>query len=101
MKTHSRAMAEENLSRLQDEPVSRSELTGMVQTLQAQLDQQTANLHAQMEQQTVNFQSQMSHLEDMMARQFGSGGNSKSPVHHYNLRQPPFNGGEFFFSREH
>jgi len=55
MKTHSRAMAEENMLRLQDEHVSRSELTDMVQTLQAQLDQQTTNLHSQMEQQTVNF----------------------------------------------
>jgi hypothetical protein len=49
MKTHSRALAEENLLRLQDEHVSRYELTGMVQTLQAQLDQQTTNLDAQVE----------------------------------------------------
>jgi hypothetical protein len=80
------SMAEENVLRLQQEPVSRSEFTGMVQTLQAQMDQQTAN-----------FQSQMSHLKEMMAKHFGSGGGSKSPVHQYNFQHQQFSGGKNFF----
>jgi hypothetical protein len=32
-----------------------------------------------------------------MAKHFGTGGSSKSPVHHYNLQHPTFSGGEIFF----
>jgi len=68
MKTRSMTMAEENA------PVSRAEFTGIVQTLQTQMDR----------------------LEALILKQSEAGG-SKSPVHTYDYIPPPFGGGENFF----
>lgn len=64
------AMAEENA------PVSHSKFTGMVQTLQTQMDW----------------------LEALILKQLEAGGGSKSSVHNYDYHPPPFGGGKFFFS---
>jgi sugar (pentulose or hexulose) kinase len=62
MKTCSMAMAEKNAH------MSRSEFTGMVQTLQTQMDQ----------------------LEALILKQSEAGGGSKSSMHNYDYHPPPF-----------
>jgi hypothetical protein len=69
MKTRSMTMAEENA------PVSRAEFTGMIQTLQTQVDR----------------------LEALILKQSEAGRGSKSPVHNYDYIPPPFGGDEIFF----
>jgi len=74
MKTRSMTMAKENAL------VSRSEFTGMIQTLQTQMDR----------------------LEALILKQSEAGGGSKSPVHNYDYIPPPFGGGgvKTFFTVE-